>query len=81
MPRAVLKSSGFHRTKEINGSFMSYASLLSGSIKIKQSLFHSIIEQYFIVILFHLLFICDCFLVSLYFPAHIICILFFFKDP
>ena len=79
VPGTVLRSSRFHRTKTRNGSSMGYASVLSGSIKIMQSLFHPIIEQYFIVIVFHLLFICDCFLVSLHFPGHIICILLFLK--
>lgn len=55
------------------------ASVLSGSIRPRKivyfSPFSSCIEQYFIVILLYLLFVYDCFMVSLYFPRHVTCIL------
>lgn len=55
------------------------ASVLSGSIRPRKivyfSPFSSCIEQYFIVILLYLLFVYDCFMISLYFPRHVTCIL------
>lgn len=53
--------------------------LLSGSSRPRKiiyfSPFSSCIEQYFIVMLFHLLFICDCFMVSFHFPGQVTCTL------
>lgn len=53
--------------------------LLPGSSRPRKiiyfSPFSSCIEQYFIVMLFHLLFICDCFMVSFHFPGQVTCTL------
>ena len=55
------------------------ASVVSGSIRPREivhfSPFSSCVEQYFAVILLYLLFTCDCFMVSLYFPRNVTCIL------